>query len=194
MADAPPPGRGRMSRIQQLPAALKGRLDELLRSGVSQRAILDQLAPLFKAAGERPVSRSALNRYASRMEAVGRRIREAREAADAWVAKFSETPAGDVGAYTIEALRTLACDLTLQANEGAVDVEQLQGLALAIQRIERAANLNAARERALRRELAELAAAEAGKAAGAAAAEAGYDLPPEALQAIREQVYGIVDA
>lgn len=194
MADAPPAGRGRMSRIRQLPAEIRERLDELLRSGVSQRAILDRLAPLLEAVGEPPVSRSALSRYAARMEAVGRRIREAREVAAAWTAKLGDAPTGNVGAWTLEMLRTLVYDLTLRAGEGELDIEQLREIALTLQRIERASHLNTARERALRRELAERAADEAGKAAEAAAAEAGSRLPPEALQTIREQVYGIVDA
>ena len=191
-------GRGRMSRIQQLPKALKDRLDELLRAGVSQRAILDQLGPLLSDAGERPVSRSALNRYAQRMERVGRRIREARETAEVWVAKFGERPTGDVGTWTLEMLTTLVHDLTLQrfdeGGDDGADIDELKQIALTLSRIERAGTARAARERDLRRELAEQAAAEAEKAARDATAAAGHQLPPDALQAIREQVYGIVDA
>lgn len=190
----PPAGRGRMGRIQQLPSTLKARLDELLRSGVPQRAILDQLAPLLDEAGERPVSRSSLNRYAARMEAMGRRIREAREVAAAWTARFGETPTGDVGAHALEMLRTLVFDLTIKAEDGELDPEQLNHLALALARIERAASASAARERALRKELAEQAAKEAERAAREASAAAGHQLAPEHLRAIREQVYGIVDA
>ena len=80
MADEPRPTRGRLSRIQQLPADIKARLDELLRSGVSQKAILDQLAPLCESAGEPPISRSGLNRYATRMEAEARLDRAGIEA------------------------------------------------------------------------------------------------------------------
>ena len=185
--------RGRQSRIQQLPPELKDRLDAMLRSGISQKEILDRLEPLCRKHGEEPISRSGLNRYATRMEAMGRRIREAREAAAVWTAKLGETPTANVGSYTLEMLRTLACDLTLQA-EGDIDVEKLQGIALTLQRIERASKLNADRERAIRKEVAELAAAEAEKAAKAETAKAGHVLPPEALRAIREQVYGIVDA
>lgn len=189
------PTRGRQGRIQQLPAALKDRLDALLRDGVSQKAILARLEPVFEEHGEKPISRSSLNRYATRMEAAGRRIREAREMAAVWTAKLGETPTSNVGAYTLEMLRTLVYDLTLKVNETAdLDVEQLEAIALTLQRIERASKLNADRERALRRELAELAAAEAEKAAKAETEKAGNVLPPEALRAIREQVYGIVDA
>lgn len=195
MADAPRPTRGRMSRIQQLPPELKDRIDELLRSGVSQKEILERIQPLFSAAGERPLSQSGLNRYATRMEAVGHRIREVREVAAVWTAKLGDTPTSNVGAYTLEMLRTLVHDLTLRAAEDdELDVEQLREIALTLQRVERASKLNADRERALRRELAELAAAEAEKAAKEVSAEAGHLLPPEALKAIREQVYGIVDA
>ena len=182
-----------MSRIQQLPAELKDRLDELLRAGVPQKEILARLEPLFQASGTTPISRSGLNRYATRMEAMGRRIREAREAAAVWTAKLGETPTANVGSYTLEMLRTLVCDLTLQT-EDDLDVEKLQGIALTLQRIERASKLNADRERAIRKEVAELAAAEAEKAAKAETEKAGHVLPPEALRAIREQVYGIVDA
>lgn len=165
----------------------------MLRSGVSQKEILAHLEPLCRKHGEKPISRSGLNRYASRMEVMGRRIREAREAAAVWTAKFGETPTSNVGDYTIEMLRTLVCDLTLRADD-ELDIEQLQGIALTLQRIERASKLNADRERAVRREVAEKAAAEAEKAAKAETEKAGHVLPPEALRAIREQVYGIVDA
>lgn len=194
MPGARPPTRGRMGRIQQLPPDIKDRLDDLLRSGVSQKEILARLAPLCAASGTPPISRSGLNRYATRMEAMGRRIREAREAAAAWTAKLGDTPTSNVGGYTLEVLRTLVCDLTLQAGDDDLDIEKLEGIALTLQRIERAGKLNADRERALRRELAELAAAEAEKAAKAETEKAGNVLPPEALRAIREQVYGIVDA
>ena len=68
----------------------------------------------------------------------------------------------------------------------------MQEIALSVQRIERASSLNAARERALRKEIAELAAAEAEKAAKTEAEKRGWVIPPDSLRAIREQVYGIV--
>ena len=191
MTDKSRPTRGRPSRIQQLPPKLKARVDELLRSGVTQQQILDELAPLLEGAGEKPLSAGGLNRYATRMEAAGQRIREVRAVTDAWSTRIGER-SSNVGAYTIEMLRTLVHDLTLRATEGEVEIEKVQEIALSIQRIERAAHLNASRERALRKELAELAAVEAQKAAKAESEKRGHVLPPEALKAIREQVYGIV--
>lgn len=184
-----------MGRIQQMPPEIKARIDEMLRGGSSQKAILERLQPDFESSGTPPISRSGLNRYATRMEAAGRRIREAREVAAVWVAKVGETQTSNVGAYTLEVLRTLVCDLALKVQESdELDVEQLREIALTLQRIERASKLNADRERAVRREVAELAAAAAAEAAEAETEKTGHVLPPEALRAIREQVYGIVDA
>ena len=103
------------------------------------------------------------------------------------------TPRVRIAARATPAKRT---DLTLKTahDDGDLDVEQLREIALTLQRIERASKLNADRERSLRKELAELAAAEAEKAAKAAAELSGHALPAEALRTIREQVYGIVDA
>jgi len=184
-----------MSRIQQLPAEIRERLDCLLRTGVSQRAILDQLAPLLQDAGEPPISRSALNRYATRMEAVGQRIRSAREAADAWTARFGE-PSSELDTLVIDLVRTLSFETSLQLSEGeqSVEPETLAQLALVAQRITRAAKLTDDRIRAIRVELAAQAADEAERAAREATTQTGHVLPPEALRAIREQVYGIVDA
>ncbi len=157
--------RGRMGRIQQLPDAIRERLDELLRAGVSQRDILRRLEPLLAAAGERPLSAAGLNRYATRVERAGRRIREAREVADAWTAKFGESPAGEVGQHVVELLRVLAFESALahgaDSNDGPVDAEQLNALALAVQRLERTAEIGARRLRAIRREAADAAGREA---------------------------------
>ena len=184
-ADAPAT-RGRPNRIQQLPPDVKDRLDELLRGGVTQKEILAQLEPLCAAVGVKPISRSGLNRYATRMEAVGRRIREAREMASVWTAKLGETPTSNVGAYTIEMLRTLVYDLTLRAHEGdEVDAEQLQEIALTLQRVERASKLNTDRERAIRLELAK----EAGAAGEGAARRKGVSA--ETAAEIRRAIEGV---
>ena len=164
-------GRGRMSRIQQLPEALKRRLDELLRAGVSQKDILTSLAPLLKKAEQAPLSRSALNRYAQKMELVGQRIRATREIAEMWTAKFGEQPTGEVGRHIVEMLRTLAFEVALKADPDAVDEDGkpvfdasvINDLALAVQRLERAAELSTKREKELRSEMARQAETHAKK-------------------------------
>lgn len=181
-----PPTRGRMSRIQQLPTELRERLDCLLRAGVSQRAILEQLAPLLDEAGEAPISRSALNRYASRMEAVGQRIRSAREAADAWTARFGE-PTSELDSMVIDLVRTLSFETSLQLSEEeqSVEPETLAQLALVAQRITRAAKLTDDRVRAIRAELAEQAAA-----AGEGAARR-QGVSAETVAEIRRAIEGV---
>lgn len=143
-----------MGRIDRLPAAVRQRLHELLQGGVSQADILRQLEPLLAAEGEAPLSRSGLNRYATRMEQVGRRIRETRAAAEAWSRQLGDA-AGDVSGHVIDLLRTLAAETALRhAEDPDVPVETLGELALAAQRLERAASGHAARERAIRAEIA----------------------------------------
>ena len=66
-------------------------------------------------------------------------------------AKLGQEPTSNVGAYTLEMLRTLVHDLTLQAAEHPeLDVDQLKAVALTLQRIEKASSLNAAPPRPTR--------------------------------------------
>ena len=195
--------RGRQSRIDGFPPSIKARIDELLRSGATQRDILKRLEGPLREAGERPLSAAGLNRYASRMAEVGQDLRELNAIADAWTSKLGEEPTGNVGALTIQVLRSLSFQATMRARaafEGGeeVDLGELAGLigdlALQQQRLERSANLNLARERELRNAVAAKAAEAAADAAKAAARESGHALPEEALERIRRDVYGIRDA
>ncbi len=157
--------RGRMSRIQQLPPKIKKALDGLLVSGVSQAEILRRLNPELKAAAKKPLSAAGLNRYSSKMEKMGRRIRESREIAEVWTEKLGEEPKGDVGQMIIEMLRTMAYELTMEASKpGAThDIAIIKDVALAVQRMEKAAEVNNKRELELRREFAKQAEAEVKK-------------------------------
>lgn len=173
-----------MGRIDALPPDIRRRLHELLQSGVSQADILRRLEPLLEAEGEAPLSRSGLNRYAARMERVGRRIRETRAAAEAWTRQFGDR-AGDVSGHAIDLIRTLLAEASLrQAENPDVPLETLSDLALAVQRLERAAGSHAARERALRAEIA-ARAADAGEKAGVR-----QGLSPEGAAAIRAAIEG----
>ena len=180
-----PPRRGRMSRIQRLPDPIRDRLHALLRGGVAQADILARLAPLLAEAGEQPISRSGLSRYATRLEAAGRRLREMREISDAWVARWGEQPSGDIGRHVIEILRGIAMDLAARASDADPDddaVGRLGELALAVQRLERAAGISDQRARAIRAE----ARAEAAQTAEQTAAAQG--LSAEGAAAIRAAI------
>ncbi len=149
--------RGRMSRIEQLPAAIKDRVDSLLREGVSQAEIIRRLEAPLREAGEPPLSHAGLNRYATKMAEVGAEIREYRAIAEAWRSKFGEQPVSDLGQLTGEVLSTLAFKAALRASEAsnddddsAIDVEAIGALALALQRVERAAETSTRREKELR--------------------------------------------
>ena len=150
------PTRGRPSRIDTLPPEIRAYVDRRLREGATQAGIRRETVEMLADAGEAPLSAGGLNRYTQQVERAGRRIRESRAAADAWVAKFGEAPSGNVGRLIIETLRTLVHDLTLRLERDAdssdepVSVAAINDLALAVQRLERADDLSVARERRLR--------------------------------------------
>lgn len=156
--------RGRPGRIERLPPELKGLVDRRLREGATQADIRRETATPLAEQGESPLSAGGLNRYASRMERSGRRIREVREASDAWVARFGEAPTGNVGRYLVEVLRTLAVDLSHQLEDMALgadpeqapaSIDMLNNLALLTQRLQRSDEMALSVERKLREQLAE---------------------------------------
>lgn len=114
--------RGQPSRIDQLPEEIRERLDAMLRGGVTQREILRRLEAPLREIGERPLSRSGLNRYATRMEEVGHEIRQSRAVADAWMSQLGERPTGAVGRLTAEIVRTLAFKVVQKVGD-QIDVE-----------------------------------------------------------------------
>lgn len=193
--------RGQMSRIDQLPEDIRERINELLRSGVTQVDILKRLERPLRDIGERPLSAAGLSRYAARMERVGRRIREYRAISKMWQDQFGKA-GSEVGMQIIEMLRTVAWDLAERAMEeseapGAeptLTPEDLKDLALGVARLERAAEIGTKRARAMREEIAAEAAEAAAKSAEKAARESGHALPVEVLERIRRDVYGIRDA
>lgn len=90
------PTRGRPSKIDLLPEPIRDALHQMLRDKrYTQEQIREAVNELIDGHAlpeEMRVSRTGLNRYASRMESIGSRIRQSREMADVWVTKFGETP------------------------------------------------------------------------------------------------------
>lgn len=72
--------RGRRSKVDLLPEDIKDALNEMLRDGrLLQKDILDIVNQKIEEAGledEAQLSRSGLNRFASRMEEIGSKIRQ----------------------------------------------------------------------------------------------------------------------
>lgn len=183
--------RGRASKIERLPDDVKAFLDAMLRDReYSQQDILDEVNKQIAAQGlpeHDQISRSGLNRYATRMEQIGKRMRETNAIADAWVSKLGDAPTGQVGNLLIQMTRSMAFDLTLslQEKDEPASVQMLRELALTIKRLESASMDSLKREKEIRKAFAE----EAATKAETAAKQAG--LSKDAIATIKADILGI---
>jgi hypothetical protein len=184
--------RGKPSKIDLLPSAIKSKLDELLRNNkMQQKDILQAVNLLIDEAGlgeELKLSASGVNRYSTQMETIGHDIRQAREMAEIWVAKLGAEPTGDVSKLLMEMLRTQSFRLLVKANENPDDVldpKTIGELALGIQRIEKASILNMEREKEIKKAFADAAADQIDKTAK----QAG--LTSEGATLIKQQILGL---
>ncbi|PHS66355.1 MAG: hypothetical protein COB09_02525 [Thalassobium sp.] len=184
--------RGRGSKVEQLPDEVKTFLDSLLRDRqFTQQEILDEVNKQIDALGlseDEKLSRSGLNRYASKMEAIGKRMRETNAIADAWVNRLGDKPTGQVGNLLIQMTRSMAFDIALAAQENEdepASLGMLKELALTIQRLEKASMDSLKREKEIRKAFAEEAAAKA----ETVAKQAG--LTARAVQTIKNEILGI---
>jgi len=182
--------RGRPSKVDQLPEEVKDALNKLLRDGRhTQQDILEHINKLLPE--DDHLSRSGLNRYATRMEAVGARLKETREVANVWMARFGDEPTSDVLQLVVEMCQGALFKYALKASEGdddqLFDPDAMKDVTLSIQRLARAAEMNAKREKEIRTAFAEQAAEEA----ATSAREAG--LTDEGARAIRDKILGIAD-
>jgi Bacteriophage Mu, Gp27 len=184
--------RGKPSKIDLLPSAIKSKLDELLRNNkMQQKDILQAVNALIEDAGldkELKLSASGVNRYSTQMETIGHDIRQAREMAEIWVAKLGTEPTGDVSKLLMEMLRTQSFRLLVKANDNPDDVldpKTIGELALGIQRIEKASILNMEREKEIKKAFADAAAETIDKTAK----QAG--LTSEGATLIKQQILGL---
>ena len=183
--------RGRASKIERLPDDVKAFLDAMVRDReYSQQDILDEVNKQIADQGlpeHDQISRSGLNRYATRMEQIGKRMRETNAIADAWVSKLGDAPTGQVGNLLIQMTRSMAFDLTLslQEKDEPASVQMLRELALTIKRLESASMDSLKREKEIRKAFAE----EAATKAETAAKQAG--LSKDAIATIKADILGI---
>jgi len=173
---------GRQSTIDRLPPDILERLHELLRDPrCTQLDATMRINEILEKDGHpERVSKSAINRYDLEMRKVGEKLRQSREVAEMWIGKLGASPQGKLGNLINETLRTMAFDITLKLQEGELSpeslpgvIDQLKGLALAVQRLETGATLNVKREAEIRKQALEEASTivdRAGKAQGASAA------------------------
>ncbi|WP_027366944.1 DUF3486 family protein [Desulfocurvibacter africanus] len=184
----------RPSSIETLPPDVLERLQELLRDPrVTQLEVTKRINELLAAEGfPGRVSKSAVNRYAQRMEEVGAKLRQAREVAEMWIGKLGAVPQGQVGQLVNELLRTLAFELSLKMQEGEMSAEEapavakiIRDMAVGMEKLERAASENLKREEDIRRQAAEEAASKAEKIAKK------RGLSKEAVQELRREILGV---
>jgi hypothetical protein len=189
MAKRNRPGRGRPSSINLLPEDIRLRLNEALRDRrLTQKQILDAINPLLEERGEKPVSKSAVNRYSMNIEEKGSMMREAREAADALVGGLGEQKGTDLGRAVTELVKTLTFDLVLSGKDDqgeAIGVDTLNKVALIAQRIERASKISLEREAQIRKQVLE----EAVDIVEESKTEGG--LSDEVAEMLRRQILGV---
>lgn len=188
----------RASSVARLPDDIRNQLQELLRDPrVTQLDATDKINAILEAEGhEERLSKSAVNRYAVRMNEVGEKLRQSREVAEMWIAKLGAQPQGQLGHLVNEMLRSMAFDLALKLQEGELTeesmpavIEMVKELSLSVTRLERASSENVKREELIRKQERERAAEEAASVVEETAKAQGMD--EEQVQFWREKVLGI---
>lgn len=113
--------RGRASKVDLLPPNIKTQLAMMLRDKhLSQAQILEEINDLIRDCGlddSYQLSRTGLNRYASRMEQMASKIRNAREVAEIWTKQFGEAPQSDIGKLLMEIVKNLAFETSIGMSE-----------------------------------------------------------------------------
>lgn len=184
----------RPSSIDRLPTDIREQLQELLRDPrVTQLEATARINAVLEEDGHpERVTKSAVNRYAVRMDEVGKKLRQSREVAEMWIGKLGAQPQGQVGHMVNEILRTLAFDLSLQLQNGEVSEESMPGvidnlknLSLSVMRLERAASENVKRETEIR----EQAQREAADTAAKVAKQGG--LSDDSVRELRQAILGV---
>ncbi|MEO0442811.1 MAG: DUF3486 family protein [Pseudomonadota bacterium] len=179
--------RGRRSKVDLLPEDVKAQLDKMLRDGrIQQKDILEYINNKITD-GDKKISISGLNRYATKMEAIGVKIRQSREVAEMWTAKLGDAPTSEVGKLLQEVVRTMAFEtgMAMSEDEEPVPPKAIGQLALAIQRIEAAASASHKREKEIRQAFAEEAANEVDAVA------ISQGLSQDSVVALKAQILGI---
>jgi len=185
---------GRKSTVEQMPVEILEQLQALLRDPrVTQLEATEQINAIIERTqvGE-TISKSAVNRYAQKMERVGTKLRESREVAKMYIDRFGEDQSGDVGKIVNEMIRTLVFDITMKMHGQHFDADMapelakmLKNLSDAMNKLEMAAATNSKREAEIRKR----AAQEAAEAMESAAKSQG--LTADAVQSIKNQILGI---
>ena len=176
---------GEKSRVNALPADVRAALNrQLINNGFTD---FRGLSAWLKERGFE-VSRMAVHRHGARLQRRIDSVRWATEAAEALV-EGSGDERGAMADASLRIVQQRFFDLLLQADADDVDLEKLSKAGRAVADLSRAGSSL----RAERRKIVEAAADAAEQAAERAADEAGVKLPETVLQAIRRDVYGMIE-
>ena len=181
------------STIDTLPEPLKDQLNKWLRDkAITQVEAKARLDALCDEIGINRRSKSAINRYAVKMEEVGQQLRESREIAKMWIAELGSSPQNEVGKLINEIIQAGTFKLGLFTQRGEITEENaaeigkvLKDMALTAMRLEKAANLNVEREKEIRQQAKE----EAANSVDKIAKKGG--LSKAVVQEIRKEILGI---
>lgn len=149
------------STIDILPPEVKAQLQAWLQDPrITQLEATERANSLLELAGHpERVTKSAVNRYAVKMEEVGAKLRQSREVASMYIAQVGAAPQGQTGLLINEMLRSMAFELSLKMQEADAEdpesmsatISQLKNLALTMQRLEQSATINVKREGEIRK-------------------------------------------
>jgi len=133
------------STIKTLPPDILEKLQELLRDPrVTQLDATARINAILTEQGAEPISKSAVNRYSVQMDRVGAKLTQSRAIAEMWIGKLGNEPQGQVGALLNEMVRNLAFEaaMGMADDEEPANPKLVKELAIAIDKLERAASIN----------------------------------------------------
>ncbi|MFZ5760956.1 MAG: DUF3486 family protein [Thermodesulfobacteriota bacterium] len=180
--------KNRPSSVDMMPDDIRDQLQALLRDPrVTQLEATARINAILEEEGHPKISKSAVNRYAVKMDEVGKRLRQSREVAGMWINRLGAEPQGKVGHLLNEMVRTLAFEAVLDFSEGddKASPKMIKDLATAIHRLERASSENVKREEEIRRK----ALADAADQVAKVAKHGG--MSAATVQQIRTEILGI---
>jgi len=181
--------KDQQSSIDRLPESIREQLMAMLRDPrLTQVAVREKINAILEEDGHpQRLSYSAVNRYKLRMDKIGARLKQSREVARMWIGKLGAEPQGEVGKLLNEMVRNLAFDATLAMadQDDPVEPKMLRDLAVAIEKLEKAASENVRRDEQIRRQALEAAA----KVAGSSVKQKG--LSDDAAEEIKRKILGI---
>lgn len=159
------PTRGRANKVDLLPENIRSQLHEMLRDKRNNqqdiREAINALIDEHNLPDDLKLSRSGLNRYATKIEAVGTHLRDMREMTTALTAQLGDKPQGETTKIILELARSQlfkAMMKQVEDPEAEVDIGFLKEAMLSAQRLESTAMASHKRQKEIRQAFAEEAA------------------------------------